>query len=147
MGIFKLSLGVVAGIFLMFSAAYAQSGDAAAPEAMSSGAQTTIDSQLKAFGARDHAGAFSHAAPSLQKIFGSTERFIGMVKNGYGAIYDAKGWSFGRNRMKDGILYQEVLITGPDGREWAAMYTMKQQADGSWKIGGVQLVLGAGRST
>lgn len=147
MRIFGWGLGLFAGIFLMISAAYGQSGDVAAPEAMSSGAQSTIDSQMKAFGARDHAGAFSHAAPGLRKIFGSTERFIGMVKQGYGAIYDAKGWSFGRNRMKDGVLFQEVLITGPDGREWMALYEMQQQTDGSWKIGGVQLVPGSGRST
>jgi len=35
---------------------------------------------------------------------------------------------------------QEVVLIGPNGQEWLALYAMEQQPDGSWKIAGVRLV-------
>ncbi|MFD0917928.1 DUF4864 domain-containing protein [Pseudahrensia aquimaris] len=119
---------------------FAQNVEAEAPAALRGQGQAIIDGQFKAFRSRDHQQAFGYAAPTLQQVFGSTDRFIGMVKNGYGAIYDAKQWKFGRSRMKDGDLYQEVFVSGPNGKEWKALYTLRKQADGSWKIGGVRLI-------
>ena len=101
--------------------------------------QSVIDNQINAFRARDHQQAFSYAAPHLQKMFGSTERFIGMVKSGYGAIYGAQQWSFGRSQTVGKEIMQEVLLTGPNGLEWVALYTLRQQEDGSWRIAGVQM--------
>lgn len=104
-----------------------------------SDAQQVIDNQFNAFRARQHEEAFSYAAPALKKLFGTTDRFIGMVKSGYGAIYAARNWSFGRSRMDSGTLYQEVLLTGPKGGNWVALYALRQQEDGSWKITSVQI--------
>lgn len=118
-----------------------------APFDKRSPAQAVIADQMGAFRARAHERAFSHAAPNLRKIFGSTERFIGMVKSGYGPIYDAMNWQFGRSRMRDGQLYQELLVTGPSGRSWKALYTMQQLEDGSWRIAGVRLIPGEAHST
>ncbi|MEM8749285.1 MAG: DUF4864 domain-containing protein [Pseudomonadota bacterium] len=131
--------------FAVTPAAHAQSEQA--PAAQRSGAQAVINSQINAFKTREHDKAFSHAAPNLQKIFGDTDRFIGMVKSGYGAIYGAQNWSFGRSGMQGETLYQEVLITGPNGREWLALYTMKQGSDGVWRIHGVQMKQGQAQST
>lgn len=135
-------------IMLAFLSSFALAFDEAeAPANLREPAQGTISSQMNAFQSQEHERAFGYASPDLQKLFGSTDRFIGMVKNGYGAIYGARGFSFGRSRLKDGLLYQELLVTGPDGREWLALYTMTQLADGTWRIAGVQLVPGAGHST
>ena len=101
--------------------------------------ETIVGGQISAFKARDHEKAFSYAAPSIQQIFGSTDRFIRMVKNGYGAIYGAQQWSFGRGEAQGDKLIQEVLITGPAGKNWVALYTLKQQSDGSWRISGVTM--------
>ena len=138
---------VLAGSLVMAASTTAIAQENDAPREMASGAQGVIDSQIRAFRSRDHDQAFSYAAPNMQKMFGSTERFIGMVKNGYGAIYGAQGWSFGRSRMQAGTLVQEVLITGPQGRQWTAIYMMRQEGDGSWHIHGVQMRQGPGQST
>ncbi len=140
----KTAATLLTTLFMCFSA-FAQSTEA--PLELRSGAQAVIDSQISAFRAQDHAKAFSHAAPSLQKIFGSTDRFIGMVKNGYGAIYKARNWDFGRSGMQNDTLYQEVNIIGPFGKNWSALYTMKKGSDGVWRIHGVQMREGNAQST
>ncbi len=78
-------------------------------------AQSVIDSQIKAFRAGENVEAFSYAAPNLQAMFRNHQNFIAMVKQGYGAIYGAQSWTFGRSKIEDGTLYQEMLITGPKG--------------------------------
>lgn len=110
-------------------------------------ARSVIDNQIKSFRSGNHDQAFSHASPNLKKMFGTTENFIRMVKSGYGAIYGAQNWSFGRSRMVSGTLYQEVQIVGPKGNNWTALYSMQQQADGSWKITAVQMKRDNARTT
>lgn len=136
-----LSLALVVGV----NSTMAQAN--AVPDGAKSGAQSIIDGQFQAFRDRDHPKAFSKAAPQLQQLFGSVERFVAMVKQGYGVIYDAKDWSFGRIKLKDGLLFQEVQVSGPNGRQWTALYTMRQLPDGSWRIAAVQLLPSAGFST
>lgn len=118
------------------------------PAAADSGkAQQVIDSQINAFRSGQHEEAFSYASPNLRKFFGSTERFIEMVRGGYGAIYGARNWSFGRSRLDERTLYQEVLLTGPKGGNWVALYSLQQQADGSWKITAVHMRKAQAQST
>lgn len=101
--------------------------------------QQVIEDQLLAFRAREHDRAFSHAAPNIKGIFRTVENFAAMVQRGYGAIYDPGEYSFGRNLSQYGEIYQEVLITDSSGKQWQAVYTLKQQEDGSWKITGVKM--------
>lgn len=136
---------LLAGRVLFATESLAQTAEA--PVELRNGAQAVIDSQMNAFRAQDHNKAFSHAAPTLQKMFGSTDRFIGMVKQGYGAIYRAKNWSFGRSGMQGETLYQEVLISGPNGGDWLALYTLRKGEDGTWRIHGVQMKQGSAQST
>ena len=120
-----------------FGAAQAQ-----APEA-----QAVIDSQIKAFRQGAHEQAFSYATPALRRMFGSTDNFTAMVKRGYMPIYGAQTWRFGRNKAQGSQLLQEVMLTGPKGRSWVALYTMVQGPDGEWRIGGVRIVPGTDVST
>ncbi len=110
-------------------------------------AQTVIRDQLSAFQAGEHERAFSHAAPNIRTVFETSERFVSMVKNGYPAIYDPENFSFGRNRMADDTIFQEVFVTGPKGQQWQALYTLQQQDDGSWKITGVHMNPSRGAAT
>ncbi len=135
---------LIAGL-LMFGAASTFTLNAQANDI--AGAQAVIDGQIKAFRAGENVEAFSYAAPNLQVMFRNHQNFIAMVKRGYGAIYEAQSWTFGRNRMEDGTLYQEMLITGPKGRGWGALYSLRQEADGTWRIHGVQLDKSALQST
>ncbi|PBB21629.1 DUF4864 domain-containing protein [Mesorhizobium sp. WSM4313] len=38
-----------------------------------------------------------------------------------------------------GSIIQQVLIVGPDGKDYEAVYTLQQRADGSFKITGCSL--------
>lgn len=117
------------------------------PASADEGARSVIDRQIKAFQSGAHDEAFSYAAPNLQRTFGSESNFITMVKRGYGPIYGATNWSFGRSTSKDGTHYQELFLTGPKGRNWGALYIMRQEDDGSWRIHGVQLNRASAQTT
>ncbi len=38
------------------------------------------------------------------------------------------------------MIYHEVLISGRDGKDWTAIYQVIRQPDGSYEIGGVQIL-------
>ena len=103
-------------------------------------AQTVIDSQLKAFLADDGAAAYSYAAPNIHQLFPSADIFMGMVTNGYAPVRKPQTYSFGKvEQTGPTSIIQQVLIVGPDGKDYEAVYTLQQQADGSFKITGCSL--------
>ena len=105
-----------------------------------------IAGQIDAFRTGAHEKAFSYAAPSIRSMFGSIDRFIAMVRGGYGAIYGAKRYDFGRSQVTRDTILQEVLITGPMDGQWAAIYTLRRQPGGEWKIAGVRMLKREGES-
>ncbi len=108
--------------------------------------QSVIRDQLSAFQAQDYERAFSHAAPTIKQIFKNTDNFIGMVKNGYAPLYSPDSFSFSRSLKQGETMYQEVLVTDQAGKQWQAVYTLKQ-VDGVWKITGVKMEPYQGAST
>ncbi len=54
----------------------------------------------------------------------------------------AGNYAFGRNQVSpDGtVAYQEVLISAPDGKDWAVYYELKRQRDGQFAINGVRMM-------
>lgn len=109
--------------------------------------QDVIRDQIDAFQTNDHDRAFSHAAPTIKQLFKTTDRFIGMVKGGYQPLYNPDNYIFGRNFNLDGTIHQEVIVTDQGGKQWQAVYTLKQQDDGSWKITGVKIAPYRGAAT
>lgn len=101
--------------------------------------QAVIQDQISAFQSKDYDRAFSHAAPTIKQIFKTKENFIRMVKGGYSVLYSPDSYIFGRNFNLDGTIHQEVIATDEKGNQWQAIYTLKQQPDGSWKITGVKM--------
>ncbi|MCB1422162.1 MAG: DUF4864 domain-containing protein [Nitratireductor sp.] len=130
-----LAVFLLAGLISM--KAFAQ--DVPVPSTDQNATQAVIGDQLNAFRARDHARAYSHAAPNIRGYFDTVEKFTDMVSRAYGAIYSPGSFVFGRNTIINSEIYQEVIITGEDGRQWQAVYTLKRQEDGSWKITGVKM--------
>jgi Domain of unknown function (DUF4864) len=94
------------------------------------------------FGAFMSFAAFagSPETPAQTAIDGQLRAFMGMVKSGYTPVHRPQNWDFGRTQETgSGSVMQEVLITDMTGKNWAALYTLEQQPDGSWKITGVSL--------
>lgn len=111
-----------------------------AGEAEVKAAQGSIDAQLKAFKAGDNALAYSYAAPNIQRIFPTVDAFMGMVANGYQPVAKPKSYSFGKvEELAAGSVIQQVLIVGPDGKDYEAVYTLEVQPDGTFRITGVSL--------
>lgn len=108
--------------------------------------QSVIRDQLSAFQTGDHERAFSHAAPTIKQIFKNTENFVGMVRNGYAPLYNPETFTFSRSLQQGGTMYQEVLVTDQNGKQWQAVYTLKE-IDGVWKITGVKMDPYNGAST
>lgn len=102
--------------------------------------QGTIRGQMEAFERDDAAAAFALAAPAIQEMFGTPERFLAMVRNGYAAVYRPREVEFRDLVTVEDIVVQQVLVVGPDGRPQIALYTMERQPDGLWRIGGCTLV-------
>jgi hypothetical protein len=105
-------------------------------------AQTLIQEQIQAFLHNDAASAYSFAAPGIKALFPDQDAFFAMVKKSYQPVYHPGNYAFGRNKSVDdgAMIYQEVLITGTDGKDWSAIYQVMRQPDGSYKINGVQIL-------
>lgn len=106
-----------------------------------------IADQIDAFKTKDYDRAFSHAAPTIKQIFKTSDRFANMVKGGYEPLYDPEAYAFSRSIEQGGSVYQEVLVTDKTGKQWQAVYTLKQQEDGTWKITGVKMEPTTGAAT
>ena len=129
-------LFLISSIFLAVPQAFA---DDAAKKAV----QDTIRGQIEAFKAGDDAKAFSYAAPNIHMFFPDVQGFMAMVKKGYQPVWNPKNYDFGRTKEpKDGQFIQELLVTGPDGKPWTAIYTMMRDTNGAWLINSVQIVPG-----
>ncbi|MGX7706885.1 DUF4864 domain-containing protein [Methylobacterium sp. Gmos1] len=110
-------------------------------------ARAVILRQQDAFRHDDAAAAYAEAAPAIRSIFGSPETFIGMVRQGYAAVYRNRRFEFGTDEeLPDGSLAQGVRIQDQDGTDWDALYTLERDADGAWRITGCRLRKAPGAS-
>jgi hypothetical protein len=108
-------------------------------------AQSVIRAQEQAFVRGDAAAAYSYASPAIKKLFPQADIFLSMVQNSYAPVWRHKSFEFGEARIEGKWVAQRVHIVDADGEAWEAMYTLEQDADGSFKITGCSL-LKAGQS-
>lgn len=104
-------------------------GEAAAIEAV-------ILDQLADFNARDVSGAWEHASPTIQGLFGTPERFGSMVEAGYPMVWTNRSAEFLDIEDRGGALHQEVLVRDAEGAGWVLDYEMVE-VEGRWRIDGV----------
>ena len=119
--------------FLAFALPAAAGEDAAT-------AQSIIRSQVEALGRDDAAAAYAFASPDIHQRFPQANVFLSMVQQNYAPVYRHKSFEFGEVGLADGKIAQLVHIVDSDGVPWDALYTLEQQADGSFKISGCTLI-------
>ena len=120
-------LFAVAAMIVAFSAM--------AGEAEVKSAQGTIDSQLKAFQQDNGALAYSFAAPNITRMYPSAEAFMGMVTKGYPPVRKPQSYAFGKSEETGPTsIVQQVMIVGPDGKDYEAVYMLELQPDGVYRI-------------
>ncbi len=108
-----------------------------AVSASEQGIKQVIGAQMEAFRAGDVGDAFTYASPSLQRFFGTPERFGEMVRSGYPEV-----WQPGQVRLLErrdiaGRLWQKVLVEDGAGRMHLFDYQMIEH-EGAWRINAVQ---------
>ncbi|MBB5041702.1 DUF4864 domain-containing protein [Shinella fusca] len=106
-------------------------------------AQGVIQGQIAAFLHDDAKAAYSFASPAIRGKFPTEGAFFDMVRKGYAPVYRPGNFAFGRSRVIGDTVVQEVLISGPDGKDWTALYQLVKLPDGSYKINGVHIVRAA----
>lgn len=98
-----------------------------------------IQRQVDAFRRDDGDAAFGFASPNIRGMFGSSDVFMDMVRQGYQPVYRPRVFEFREIVTLHGMVTQKVHVIGPDGRPVTAFYPMAQQPDGSWRIEGCYL--------
>jgi hypothetical protein len=101
--------------------------------------QNTIQNQLNAFMADDFATAFTFASPTIKGLFGTSDNFGMMVRNGYPMVHRPADVKMLELREVAGNLWQRVMITDQQGRTHMLDYQMIETAEG-WQINGVQIL-------
>ena len=102
--------------------------------------ESVIEQQIQAFLRDDGATAYSFAAPAIKQMYPTVDAFMAMVKNGYPQVYRPRTHAFGELKEQPGYLEQSVDIVDGQGNFWTAVYTLRQEVDGSWKITGCYIV-------
>lgn len=133
-GLRRIGIGILLFGLLAGPVIAEEGGDPARSEI-----RAIIADQLDAFRLDDAPRAFSHAAPGIQRAFPTPEAFMDMVRRGYLPVYRPKEVAFGPAEEIDGTAVQQIFVTGPDGKDWVALYTLERQPDGAWKISGCLL--------
>jgi hypothetical protein len=98
-----------------------------------------IQGQVEAFRRDDGEQAFGFASPAIRQMFGTSEIFMDMVRQGYQPVYRPRVFEFREIVTLHGQITQKVHVVGPDGRPVTAYYPMTQLPDGSWRIDGCYL--------
>jgi hypothetical protein len=128
------------GLAAAAAALWLLTASASAGEAEIKAAQSSIEAQIRAFLAGENETAYSYAAPNIRRIFPTVEQFMAMVKNGYQPVWKPQNFAFGdAMEMSQTSIIQKVLVTGPDGKNYEAVYTLEMQEDGTFRITGVSL--------
>ena len=140
---------LLAACCLTLAVAFAASAPARAEPVSAADARAAkaiVSGQLAAFASDDAKLAFSYAAPAIQAMFQTPERFVAMVRAGYPVVYRAAGATFFvPQRLGDDIV-QGVHLSDGDGAVWLATYRLERQRDGSWRINGCDVQRASGKT-
>ena len=114
--------------------------------------RAVIQAQLAAFAADERARvqaddarrAFSYAAPGIREMFGTPQRFLEMVREGYPVVYRPASVGFLKPEANGRTVIQAVEMADGEGTLWVAVYQLERHK-GAWRIPGCELVPSDGK--
>jgi len=109
------------------------------------GIEATISGQIEAFRSDDFDRAFTYASPGIQGLFGTSQNFGLMVRQGYPMVWRPAEVEYLDLREIAGNLWQKVRITDAAGTVHILDYQMIETESG-WKINAVQVLEAVGLS-
>ena len=98
--------------------------------------EQAIGAQRAALKAGDGARALTFATPAIRDQFGTPDRFMRMVRDGYAPLLAARDTVFLEGAVIEGAVIQPLRLILPDNTVLVAIYQMEKQKDGRWKIAG-----------
>jgi hypothetical protein len=101
--------------------------------------QSLINDQIAALQTDDFSTAFSFASPMIQRLFGNSENFGAMVRQGYPMVYRPKSVRMLGVREDGGLVWQRVMVTDRAGATHLLDYQLIKTPEG-WLINAVQLL-------
>ena len=101
--------------------------------------QKVIRLQIEAMRRDDWDEAFKYASLDIQRSFGNPKIFREMVLAKYRIVYQPRLFSFKKTKIVRGIPAQVVYMIDDGGNSAIAVYFMRQDEKGNWRINGVQL--------
>lgn len=101
--------------------------------------QSVIAAQVECFRAGDFEAAFGYASDSVRQVFGTTDAFADMVRQGYPMVIDPRNLLFLDLREVDGVLIQKVLVTDAAGTTFLLEYRLVPAGE-SLRISGVRIL-------
>ena len=101
--------------------------------------QAVIEGQREAFQDRDVGQAFSYASPMIKGMFGTSQNFGMMVRQGYPMVWDNAETLFLDLRDEGGLLWQRVQVRDSSGGFHMLDYQMIETENG-WQINGVRIL-------
>ena len=146
-----LAAGLLAGMVLAASAPTAfaalPEGHGKLPAAEWEAIQRVIGDQLNALKAGDGTKAMTYSVPGIRQQFRTPERFLRMVREGYGALLQARYSTFLLGAVVDGITIQPLQLVLPDNSVVVALFRMEKQKDGFWRIAGCVIAPSTAQAT
>lgn len=101
--------------------------------------RSVVEQQLSAIEKSDAEMAFAFATPGVQEAFGTSDRFLFMVRRGYSSLYKPRMVEFLDVTVVNGEMVQPVRLVAQDGSVEVALYEMQRQADLQWRINGCEI--------
>lgn len=99
-----------------------------------------VQLQMDAVAEDDADTAFSLATAATQSRLGDSNTFLQLIKHKYAVIYRHQRAIFAAPEVVAGQTVQVVNLTDADNSVWVAMYEMKREPDGRWKIASCNLI-------
>lgn len=111
-------------------------------------ALAVVQAQLAAFAKDDAAKAFSYATPQIQKVFGTPQNFLAMVRQQYPVVYRPATTAFFKPEPHAGDVLLRVQMTDANDAQWLAVYSLQRPSQKSqpWRIAGCVVVPNTARS-
>ena len=126
----------MARLALILTLVLALAGPAKAQEA---DIRAVISDQIAAFKAEDLETAFGHASSTIRRLFGTSENFGRMVRDGYPMVYRPSEVQFLQLAERPGAKLQRVMMRDANGALHVLEYQMILTENG-WKINGVRIL-------
>ncbi|MGB8855467.1 MAG: DUF4864 domain-containing protein [Burkholderiales bacterium] len=135
---FQLAVALLSG-FIALHASAQNTETASLSEHDMAEIRSVVQQQLSAIDKSDAEMAFAFATPGVQETFGTSDRFLFMVRRGYSSLYKPRMVEFLDVTVVNGEMVQPVRLVAQDGSVEVALYEMQRQADLQWRINGCEI--------